>query len=148
MRANEPDIDLRLDRSKREFEPGELLTGSFRVLRWQNLGLSAVELSVLWHTAGKGDEDIGVLHFFRVPLEPVPETDIANPQLFKVKLPASPLSYDGFIVKVRWLVRLRLFYLGGREQACEVAFRLGSVPTAQGLSTGDGAVAIGETAQP
>lgn len=148
MRGNEPDVDLRLDRGKREFEPGELLTGNFRVLRWQNLDLSAVELSVLWHTAGKGDEDIGVLHFFRVPLEPVPETDIANPQLFKVKLPTSPLSYDGFVVKVQWIVRLRLFFPRSREQAHEIAFRLGSVPPAQGLSTGDGAVAAGETAQP
>lgn len=137
MSVNEAEVDLRLDRSKRAFEPGELLTGSFRVLRWQNLGLRAVELSVLWHTAGKGDEDIGVLHFHRVALEPSPEVDIANPQLFTVQLPASPLSYDGVVVKIRWLVRLRLFFLRGRQQTHEVAFHLGSVHPALSESAAD-----------
>jgi hypothetical protein len=131
VNLHEADVDLRLDRSKREFEPGEFLTGSFRVLRWQASGLAAVEFSVLWQTAGKGDEDIGVVHFQRIPLEPVPQSDVANPQLFKVELPPSPFSYDGVVVKVRWLARLRLFFLHGREQSHEVEFRLGKVPTAQ-----------------
>jgi hypothetical protein len=134
---NEGDVDLRLDRSKREFEPGERLTGSFRIVRWQSFGLKAVELSVLWHTVGKGDEDIGVLYFRRVNLEPVPESDVANPQLFNVQLPPSPLSYDGVVVKIRWLVRLRLFFLQGRELSHERTFRLGKVPTAESLSTTD-----------
>jgi hypothetical protein len=132
------DVDLRLDRSRREFEPGERLTGSFRIVRWQSYGLKAVELSVLWHTVGKGDEDIGVLYFRRVNLEPTPESDVANPQLLNVLLPPSPLSYDGVVVKVHWLVRLRLFFLQGRELSHEVCFRLGNVPTAQCLSATDG----------
>jgi hypothetical protein len=130
MSPIEPDVDLRLDRHSRAYDPGEMLTGSFRVLRWQSLGLSAVELSVLWHSAGKGGEDIGVVHFHRIELEPLPAADIANPQLFHVTLPATPLSYDGIVVKIQWLVRLRLFLLRGRELSYEAPFRLGNLPAA------------------
>lgn len=130
MTRSEPEVDLRLDRHSRAFAPGEMLTGSFRVMRWQSLGLSASELSVLWHTAGKGGEDIGVIHFQRTELEPSPEADIANPQLFRVTLPETPLSYDGIVVKIEWLVRLRLFFLRGREQSFDIPFRLGAIPAA------------------
>jgi hypothetical protein len=43
-------------------------------------------------------------------------------------LPASPLSYDGRIVKICWCVRLRLFPRQGPEVIDEAAFRLGEVP--------------------
>lgn len=133
MNPIELDVDLRLDRHSRAYEPRELLTGSFRVLRWQTLGLSTVELSVLWHSAGKGGEDIGVIHFHRMELEPTPGTDIANPQLFHVALPTSPLSYDGIVVKIQWLVRLRLFFIRGREQSFEIPFRLGAIQMARSI---------------
>lgn len=63
-------------------------------------GDTTVELSVLWETSGKGDTDIGVLHFERLA------NDVGRRQ-FRVQLPLLPLSYDGTIVKIAWLVRVR-----------------------------------------
>jgi hypothetical protein len=54
--------------------------------------------------------------------------DLRVPRRFSTVLPASPLSYDGEIVKICWCVRLRLFLPQGQEALTEVPFRLGNVP--------------------
>ena len=73
--------------------------------------VTSVEISVLWHTEGKGDEDFGV-HFFE---RRTPETheQLLGPAHFSIRLPASPLSYDGRILKIRWCVRVRAFVRKG-----------------------------------
>lgn len=63
-------------------------------------GSKSVELSVVWETSGKGDTDLGVLHFETV-------TNARGEHAFVVQLPLLPLSYDGVIVKIGWLVRAR-----------------------------------------
>ena len=45
-------------------------------------------------------------------------------------LPRSPLSYEGMIVKVRWCVRVRLFFEGGRDFVSEHVFEVGDIPAA------------------
>jgi hypothetical protein len=91
----------------------------------------AVELSILWYTAGKGEEDMAVHHFERLVDEPLRPLDLRVPRRFATMLPASPLSYDGVIVKICWCVRLRVFLTPGQETMSEMPFRLGTVPTAQ-----------------
>jgi hypothetical protein len=85
---------------------------------------------VLWYTAGKGEEDMAVHHFERIVDESSRPLDLRVPRRFATALPASPLSYDGQIVKVCWCVRLRLFLPQGQEMVSETAFRLGNVPAA------------------
>jgi hypothetical protein len=46
-------------------------------------------------------------------------------------LPQSPLSYEGLIVKVRWCVRVRLFFDGSRDFVSEHVFVLGRIPPAR-----------------
>ena len=50
---------------------------------------------------------------------------------FATDLPASPLSYEGVIVKIRWCVRVRLFFGGGRDFVSEHVFDVGGIPPAQ-----------------
>ena len=50
---------------------------------------------------------------------------------FATDLPASPLSYEGVIVKIRWCVRVRLFFGGGRDFVSEHVFEVGAIPPAQ-----------------
>ena len=45
-----------------------------------------------------------------------------------VRLPRSPLTYEGVIVKIRWCFRLRLFFESGRDHVSEHVFALGRVP--------------------
>jgi hypothetical protein len=86
-----------------------------------------VERSILWYTEGKGEEDIGVHHCERITDRATVEADGGS---FTCRLPASPLSYEGVIVKIRWCVRVRLFFDAGRDFVSEHVFDLGDVPAA------------------
>lgn len=125
-----PRIIVQFDRLDRRYDPLERLA-----VRYESEGLPAddppraVEHSVLWYTEGKGEEDLGV-HFF----ERITDADRLPPATvgsrFDVVLPASPLSYEGVIVKVRWCVRVRYFFAGGRDFVSEHEFSMGRLPPA------------------
>jgi hypothetical protein len=125
-------IRLTLDSPTALYQPGERLTGRYMLNSTQALSVRAAELSVLWYTAGKGEEDMAVHHFERLVDEVDRPLDLRVPRRFTTVLPASPLSYDGRIVKVCWCVRLRLYLTQGLENVAEVPFRLGSVPSPTG----------------
>ena len=121
-------VRLTLDSASSHYQPGERLSGRYMVDGSQPWAMRAVELSVLWYTSGKGDEDMAVHHFERHVSEAGRPLDLRVPRRFSTVLPASPLSYDGEIVKVCWCVRLRLFLPQGQEALTEIPFRLGNVP--------------------
>jgi hypothetical protein len=125
---NASGIRLTLDSPSGHYQPGERLSGRYMVDGSQPWSMRALELSVLWYTSGKGEEDIAVHHFERHVSEAARPLDLRVPRRFSTVLPASPLSYDGQIVKVCWCVRLRIFLPQGQESLAEVPFRLGSVP--------------------
>jgi hypothetical protein len=128
--VNPPPIRLKLDEPSGTYQPGERLTGRFMIESATPVAVRAAELSVLWYTAGKGDEDMAVHYFERLVDDPAMPLDLRVPQRFATVLPASPLSYDGEIVKVCWCVRLRVFMPQGQESVAELPFRLSAVPAA------------------
>ena len=119
---------LKLDRPSGLYQPRERLNGYFLSESAASNAFRAAELSVVWYTAGHGEEDFEVHHFERLVDEPAQPLELRAPRKFSVVLPASPLSYDGRIVKICWCVRLRLFPRQGPEVIDEAAFRLGEVP--------------------
>ena len=123
-------LRLTLDAPTAHYRPGDRLTGRYMVDGGHPWAARAAELSVLWYTAGKGEEDMAVHHFERLVDEPAHPLDLRVPHRFATVLPTSPLSYDGQIVKVCWCVRLRLFVPQGQESVVETSFQLGSVPAA------------------
>ncbi len=125
---NTPSVRLTLDSPGGHYWPGGQLTGRFMTGGGQPLGVRAAELSVLWYTSGKGEEDMAVHWFQRFVEELGRPLDLRVPRRFATQLPASPLSYDGRTVKVCWCVRLRLFLVDGRDSVAEVPFVLGDVP--------------------
>jgi hypothetical protein len=127
---NEPHVFLRLIGDSRIFQPGQTLSGEFFVETPNPHDLTAVELSVMWHTEGKGDEDLAVHHFQRIANDSGDEVDFRRTQQFHTVLPNTPLSYDGVIVQIFWCVRLRVFHRGGRDVVAEQSFQLGMVPRA------------------
>ena len=133
---NPPAIRLALDSPTAHYQPGQQLTGRFMVDSGHALGVRAAELSVLWYTAGTGDEDLAVHHFERLVDEPTRPLDLRVPHRFSTMLPPSPLSYDGQIVKVCWCARLRLFLSGGQETVAEAPFRLGNLPEVHSTQRG------------
>ncbi len=61
---NGPLVTVRLDDRRRHYQPGEALAGEFVIETLNPDDVKAVELSVIWHTEGKGEEDMG-LHYFK-----------------------------------------------------------------------------------
>lgn len=127
---NEPLVVIRLDRASRVYEPGDTLSCEFFVEGLHACMVKSVEVSVLWHTQGKGEEDLAVHQFHQFSAEESSCCDPLHPQQFRTVLPNSPMSYRGRIIDIRWCVRVRVFLHRGREVVGEQAFQLGAVPRA------------------
>ena len=128
---NGPLVRIRFDGNGRVYRPGETLAGDYRVESVPVDEIRAIEVSVLWYTEGKGDEDLAVHEFWRIASDADEPIDLSRPGRFRTVLPQSPLSYRGVLVKIRWCVRVRVFLAKGREVMGELAFRLGEVPAAR-----------------
>ena len=123
-------VTIRLDGNGRAYQPGEILSGEYCVEADAAEEIRAIEASVLWHTEGKGDEDLVVHEFWRRDADSGDWSNPRRPQRFRTSLPRSPLSYDGQIVKIRWCVRVRAFLQRGKEVVGQNVFRLGDVSAA------------------
>ena len=128
---SDPLVAIRFDGNGRVYRPGETLSGEYHFESLPDGQLKAVEVSVLWCTEGKGDEDLAVHAFWRLNPEGGAKIDSGRPNRFSTVLPNSPLSYEGQIVKLRWCVRVRAFLHRGKELLGEKAFRLGDLPPAK-----------------
>ncbi len=132
---SEPRVVIRFDGNGRVYRSGESLAGEYRLTSIDPGQIKALEVSVLWSSEGKGDDDMAVHDFRRLSAE---NGDIINPKVpgrFSTILPNSPLTYEGRIVKLRWCTRVRVFMTGNREVVGELPFRLGDVPAAKTAQT-------------
>ena len=129
----EPLISIRILNQQHPFHPGDQLRCEYQVDAVEARDIQAIEASVLWHTEGKGDEDMAVHHFERRLPNEVENRDLRTLRVLETQLPNSPLTYSGVIVKIRWCVRVRVFLRRGKETFFEQTFELGSVPAARAL---------------
>ena len=112
----ETGITLQIEGGREEFGAGERLRGS---LTWtQSAGEGAAELSALWYTEGKGDKDTGIAHFEEFPL------DSRREKRFEVELPLLPLTYHGELLKVHWVIRVRVDRKQAKDLLLELPFVL------------------------
>ena len=124
----EPLLSLCIVGPKSVFSAGDELICEYQIDAVDPAEIQAVEISVLWFTEGKGEEDMGV-HFFERRLPGDEEDgDLRPMRRVRTRLPNSPLSYAGAILSIHWCVRLRLFLRRGRDYVLERDFTLGSVP--------------------
>jgi hypothetical protein len=124
----DPLLSLCIVGPKREFAAGDELVCEYQIDAVEPADIQAVEFSVLWHTEGKGEEDLGV-HFFerRLPSD-ADGGDLRPMRRLRTRLPNSPLTYHGEILNIQWCARLRLFLRRGRDYVMEQPFTLGCVP--------------------
>jgi hypothetical protein len=123
-------INLVLPAAHDDFASGETLSVEYNVDPTCADEIEALEISVLWFTEGKGDEDMAVHFFERIEKEAAGGVDFRQPRRFDTVLPYSPLSYEGVIVKIHWCVRARAFLARGKQVVEERPFRLGNIPSA------------------
>lgn len=122
-------IDAQFDRMDRTYAPGEPITARYWITGIGPERVRCIERSIDWYTEGKGEEDLGVHFFERVP--PPSRTEGVVEGTVTTTLPASPLSYEGVIVKVRWCLRVRIFFSSGRDFVSEHVFAVGDLPPAR-----------------
>jgi hypothetical protein len=124
----EPLISLCFVGPRRAFAAGDEFEAEYQIDACDPDEIQAIEAAVLWYTEGKGDEDIGV-HFFerRTPADSE-DGDLRPLRRFRIRLPNSPLTYQGAIIAIRWCIRVRLFLKKGRQFVAEQPFTVGSVP--------------------
>ncbi len=125
--ADQPRVILRLDRHDGVYQPGETLSGEYRLEGISRRDLEGLEVSVLWRTEGKGETDTGTHALWRYATELGDWLDPRQPGRFSTVLPAGPLSYQGAIVKILWLVRIRVFLHRQKPLTVETPFQLGEV---------------------
>lgn len=123
----EPLISIQIQEFRPSFRPGELLTVDYQIDAVGKGDLQAVEASVLWFTEGKGGEDLGVHYFERRVPGDAEDRDLRSWRRFQLNLPNSPMTYEGFLLKIRWCVRVRVFLKHGKQVVSEHPFVLGEV---------------------
>jgi hypothetical protein len=126
----EPLISICLEGQRKHYQPGEDLICEYQVDAVEATEIQAVEVSVLWFTEGKGEEDLSVHYFERRIPNDVEDGDLRPMRRFRTRLPNSPLSYRGAILNIRWCVRVRVFLKRGKDVSADYCFELGSVPPA------------------
>ena len=119
----EPAIHLSLDAANGDYRPGSSLRGELRFSNMAPDDVRSIEVSVLWHTLGKGEEDLFV-HFFQRETISESTNAVLAPRQFETLLPNSPLSYDGVLIKIGWCARARVYLRRSRELMVETRFRL------------------------
>ncbi|QDU77048.1 hypothetical protein Pan97_41080 [Bremerella volcania] len=131
----EPKIEITLDRPNRTYLPDDELIASFEIKGTRPSEVQAIEASVLWYTEGTGEEDLATHDFRRLLPIDRNDADLTKRRKFQTRLPRSPLSYQGLIVKIRWAVRVRVFMHQGKEYMEEVPFNLGELAPAVPIAT-------------
>ncbi|MEM9364907.1 MAG: hypothetical protein AAGD07_02850 [Planctomycetota bacterium] len=117
-------MNIVLCREDARYEAGSQLLAEWRLRRVALDALQSVEVSILWQTTGKGDEDFSVHHFRRYHLEELTEIGLESSHPVSSLLPVTPLSYRGHLIEIGWLVRTRVFMSDGREIVAEQPFYL------------------------
>lgn len=67
------------------------------------------DMFVFWAVDSIGTPDVGVVYHSGLNIKTM------NTHHFSVRLPALPLSYQGELFRIRWMVRLRLFKRGATD---------------------------------
>ena len=117
-------MNLALCREDGIYHAGGRLHATWQISRVPLEQIQGVEISVMWHTEGKGDEDLHVHHFHRISESQLRRTGLADQQAIKCQLPITPLSYHGRLIRLQWCIRLRLFMVSGKEIVAEQPFYL------------------------
>ena len=120
----QPAVNLSLCSDDGVYQVGDPLTAKWRISRIPLDEVHSLEASVLWYSEGKGDEDLHVHHFHRLADEQLRQHGLSDEQSTHCLLPATPLSYQGQLISLRWGVRVRIFLADGREIVAEQPFHL------------------------
>lgn len=113
---------IAIELERRSVPAGDVVRGRVHLTPEPSDAGRRVELTVLWETEGKGDTDMGVAHF-----QVLADGDAAaatRTHAFEARLPLAPVSYDGTILKIQWLVRVRRLARLGNDLVVDETFEM------------------------
>ena len=116
------DVTIKFDETPPIFQAGQHLAGQVQFETFEPLPVDRVELSVLWHTMGKGTEDSAAI-LFETPIA-ADTVSMSTTVPFQARLPVVPLSYEGQMLKIHWVVRVRVFPERGQSFGGEARFQV------------------------
>ena len=132
----DPLISIHLDKPGKDYVPSDNLVCDYQIDAIEAEEILMVEVSVLWVSSGKGDEDSGI-HFIRRRLaDTAMDADLREMERIETALPPTPLSYTGEILNIQWCVRIRLIVKNGDEYVVDQEFRVGemALPKMEGIT--------------
>jgi hypothetical protein len=93
------DLKIAVRKQPAEYEPGEEIAGG---VQWQlKKPPQSVQVRLLWHTSGRGYQDVGVAA--TVQFDDPQQDDTRS---FKFTAPEAPYSYRGPLITLGWAVEL------------------------------------------
>ena len=95
------DVRIHLADDQAGFRPGETVSGG---VEWSlDAPPDSAELRLLWHTRGKGDDDVQVVT--RQTIDQPLQKDRRD---FSFALPEGPYSFSGKLISLMWVIELIL----------------------------------------
>jgi hypothetical protein len=95
-------LDIALSQDTTTFAPRDVVAGT---VRW-DLGSNPhrIDVSLLWHTSGKGTRDVGVAETLAID-----NPGASGLRDFSFDLPEGPYSFSGKLVSLAWAVEATCF---------------------------------------
>ncbi len=92
-------LNIELNDARDAFSPGEQVEGR---IEWSlDANPSALTLSLLWYTSGKGTRDVGVLYTNRID-----NPGALGSDKFSFTLPSGPYSFSGKLISLIWALEV------------------------------------------
>ncbi len=106
------ELKIELRDSKVVYPPGGTVRGG---VRWNlQSNPESLELSLLWHTSGKGTQDVGVVETLKWEAP-----GASGSKDFSFALPSGPYSFSGTLISLIWAIELTAFP-GSQTQKLEL----------------------------
>lgn len=101
---------IRLSDDRREWFPGEMLSGT---VEWAfDEPVESLDVRLFWYTEGKGTQDVAV-----VESQPLLATGLEGDAPFTFRLPLEPYSVSGSLLSLVWAVECVAHPGGGTARA-------------------------------
>ncbi|MCB0339344.1 MAG: hypothetical protein KDD53_07055 [Bdellovibrionales bacterium] len=94
-------FSISFESGKKAYRPGEVVSGR---VSWQvEAEPKSAEVSLFWHTVGRGTEDVEVVDKCSLHV-----SGLSTEMPFSFTLPDSPYSFSGTLISLVWAVELVL----------------------------------------
>lgn len=109
------------------FHPGDTIVGVVEITPNEVIKCRQVEVTIGWHTEGRGDLDRMIIYNDMIPVEEIyPDSPITHH--FETVLPSEPWSYAGKLIRIVWEVQAKIDIAWATDINQSLQFALAPAP--------------------